>query len=252
VIIDAHAHLGFDTVYDHLFTAGSLLESQALDGIDITLVQPATVHDADSVRRYHDAIADLCEQYRGRFRGIANPNPHLPGGAYEREVARCVDELHFVGVKLHPAAHAVNPTGRDGRKVFALSAERALPVMVHTGAGIPWAAPALLEPLAAEYPDLPIIVAHAGAMILAAEAFQLAQRHPNVYLECSWTPGFVVAKWAEELGAARLMFGSDHAENAASEFAKLRTAGLSEEALEGVLGRTAATVFRLREKRGGR
>jgi predicted TIM-barrel fold metal-dependent hydrolase len=41
------------------------------------------------------------------------------------------------------------------------------------------------------------------------------------------------------------MFGSDHADNAAAELAKLRTAGLSEEELVWVLGGTALRVFGL-------
>jgi len=245
MIVDAHAHLGYDEVYDHDFTEEALLEGQAHNGIDLTLVQPATVHDEGSARRYHDAIADLASRHSGRFRGIANPNPHLPGDAYEREVRRCRDELGFIGVKVHPTAHAVNPVGRHGRRAFALAAELGLPVIVHTGAGIPWAAPALLEPIASEHPDLKIVVAHAGAMILAAEAFALAQRHANVYLECSWAAGFLVHAWARALGASRLMFGSDHAENAATELTKFRTAGLTEDELAWCLGKTAAAVFGL-------
>ena len=245
MIVDAHAHLGYDEIYDHDFTEAALVEGQARDGIDMTLVQPATVHDEGSARRYHDAIADLAARYPGRFRGIANPNPHLPGDAYERELRRCRDDLGFVGLKLHPAAHAVNPIGRHGRRAFALAEDLGWPVIVHTGAGIPWAAPALLEAISAAQPSLKIVVAHAGAMILAAEAFALAQRHPNVYLECSWTAGFLVHTWAHALGAQRLLFGSDHAENAPTELTKFRTAGLTDEELHWCLGNTAATVFGL-------
>ena len=79
MIIDAHAHLGMDDVFDENFTSDALLESQQRNGINVTLVQPAIVHDLDAVQRYHDAIADLCARYPVRFYGIGNPNPHLPG-----------------------------------------------------------------------------------------------------------------------------------------------------------------------------
>ena len=58
--------------------------------------------------------------------------------------------------------------------------------------------------------------------------------------------GFHVLAWAQVLGAGRLMFGSDHAENAATELTKFRTAGLNPAQLESALGSTAATVFRLK------
>lgn len=246
MIVDAHAHLGFDEAFDQEFPESELLESQRLNGIDATLVQPGTVFGLDSARRYHDAIADLCRRYPGRFRGIANPCPHLPADKYATEVRRCVRDLGFVGVKLHPMAHAANPVGRHGRRVFELAAELDIPVMVHTGAGIPWAAPSLLEGPAGQFPQVKIVLAHAGMMVLAAEAGQLAARHPNVYLECTWTGGHLVRNWVRSLGPQRVMFGSDHADNAATELAKFRSAGLSDEELDWTLGGAAADVFGLR------
>ncbi len=96
-IVDAHAHLGFDEVFDEDFTEAALLESQERNGIDVTLVQPGTVHNLNGVRRQHDAIAELARRFPGRFYGIANPSPHLPGEQYEQEALRCVKELGFVG-----------------------------------------------------------------------------------------------------------------------------------------------------------
>ena len=243
MIIDAHAHLGWDEVYDHDFTEGDLLRSQAANGIDVTLVQPAITHELDSAARYHDAIADLGARHPGRFKGIANPDPHLSGGAWEREVRRCIRDLGFVGVKMHPAAHAVNPGGRHGRLVFEACATLGVPLIVHTGSGIPWSAPSLLAPMAGMFPDLDVVVAHSGMMVLAGEAARLAVECPNVYLELSWTAGFLARQWATDFGAHRLLFGSDHAENAATELAKVRTAGLSDEEMGWVLGGTAARVF---------
>ncbi len=245
MIIDAHAHLGYDEVFDEDFTEAALLASQSRNNISLTLVQPGTVHDLGGVRKQHDAIADLIARHPGRFRGIANPNPHLPDGAYDREVRRCIGELGFVGIKVHPFAHAVNPLGRHGRHAFDLARELRVPVMVHTGAGIPWAAPSLLGPIAEGYPELKLVVAHAGAGILSAEAGLLAERHANVFLEPSWVGGFQVRSWVQTLGADRVMFGSDHGDNAEVELAKFRSAGLSPDELAWALGGTAAGVFGL-------
>jgi predicted TIM-barrel fold metal-dependent hydrolase len=120
--------------------------------------------------------------------------------------------------------------------------------MVHTGVGSPWADPALLEDVAAAKPSLSIVLAHAGHMAYAAEAGQVAGRHANVYLEPSWVGGFVIRRWVEGLGAERLMFGSDHADNAATELAKYRSMKLTDQQLEAILGGTAARVFGIEAK----
>lgn len=245
MIVDAHAHLGYDFIFDEDFRAEALLEGQEANGIDVTLVQPGTAHDLATVQRYHDAIAELARGHPGHFRGIANPNPHLPGDDYEVEVRRCIEDLGFVGIKMHPTAHAVNPVGKHGRRVFAVAHSLGVPVMVHTGAGIPWSAPSLLGPIAEEYPDLPIVIAHCGMMVLAGEAGQLAAAHDNVYLEASWTAGFLIREWVRTLGENRVMLGSDHADNAATEIAKVRSCGLKESEQQSVLGGNAAKVFGL-------
>ncbi len=244
MIIDTHAHLGFDFVFDEDFTEAELVEGQQANAIDVTIVQPGTAHDLGNVQTYHDQIADLCKRYPGRFYGMANPNPHLPGDQYPRELRRCVEELGFIAVKVNPRAHAVNPTGIHGRMVFELAAEFDIPVMVHTGSGIPWSAPSLLGPMAAEHPQVKIILAHAGG-VLAGEAAELMGRHDNVFMECSWTAGFNIGHWVKQFGAERIMFGSDHADNAAVELVKFRGLSLSDDELNMVLGQTAAEVFKI-------
>lgn len=245
MIIDVHAHLGWDQVFDERFTREEQLAKHDGFGVKATILQPATCHGLDEVKRQHDAIAALAREFPGAFYGMANPNPHLPDAEYEAELRRCVEELGFVGVKLHTFAHAVHPGSRDGRKVFRLARELKLPVMVHTGAGIPFANPAMLIPVAEEFGDVSVIMAHCGMMILAGETPLAMERCPNLYADVTWSSGFNVRRWAETIGAHRFMFGSDHADNTGTELAKLRTSGIPDEHLEWILHKTAASVFNL-------
>lgn len=245
MIIDVHSHLGWDHTFDREFTAEALLQKHEACGVEISIVQPGTCHDVETVRRQHDAIAALAAAHPGRFYGMANPSPHLPEAVYEAELTRCVRELGFIGVKLHPLAHACAPGSRDARKLFVLAAQLQIPVMVHTGTGIPFANPAGLIPLAQEFPQLKIVMAHSGFMIAAGDAATVLRLCPNVSADLSWTAGFLVRPWVKELGPRRFMLASDHADNCAAELAKLRGCGLSEEELEWVLGRTATEVFGL-------
>ena len=61
--------------------------------------------------------------------------------------------------------------------------------MVHTGPGIPFALPALCIPAARKYPDLKIVLAHAGFAVFTAEAQVAATVCDNLYLETSWCIG---------------------------------------------------------------
>lgn len=244
MIVDVHTHLGRDYVFEEDFPLKSLLSSMKENKIDISIVQPGAVIDLRTVVKEHNAIATLSKKMLGRIYGMANPNPHLQEGQYFKEVERCVKDLGFVAVKLHPLAHAVNPSKPAARRVFEAARGLKIPVMVHTGSGVPWSLPSAFIPLAEEFSDLNIVLAHSGGGIFASEASLAAQLRPNIYLETTWLPSSSTYAFCKTLGANRIMFGSDLPGNAATELAKFRSIGLSGEELEWCLGKTAAKVFR--------
>ncbi|MFC5471525.1 amidohydrolase family protein [Cohnella suwonensis] len=243
MIIDVHAHLGYDRVFDEDFTEQEQWEKIRQYGIDFTILQPALVHTVEEVRHQHDAIYELCRKHPDKFAGMANPNPHLPDAEYEREIRRCVEEMGFVGIKIHTSAHGVNPMGRDGLRVFELARTLGVPVMVHTGAGIPFANPSHLIPVAQQFPDVKIVIAHCGMMVLAGETYIAMKDHPNLYADITWTGGFLIRHWVHELGAHRFLFGTDHADNAGTELGKVRTSGLTEDDQQWILYKSALGVY---------
>ncbi len=102
--MDAHAHLGTCNVFDLDIPFESLLGAMDTNGIRAALVQPFPGRE-DPVK-LHDRIAEMRAQYPERFRGVASVNPHL-GDACLKEIRRCVEDLGFVGIKLHTIGHAV-------------------------------------------------------------------------------------------------------------------------------------------------
>jgi len=245
MIIDAHAHLGYDYAYEEDFSLEDLLGNMEKNKIDISVVQPGTAFDSKIVIAQHNAIGALSKDMPGRIFGMANPNPHLPSRLYRGELERCVSDLGFVGVKLNPPAHAVNPTQSAGKRVFETASDLRIPVMVHTGSGIPWSLPSTLIPIARDFPNLSIVLAHSGSNIFASEAALAARLCPNIYLETSWLPGFIIYEFCKTLGADRIMFGSDHGDNVATELTKFGSIGLADEELEWCLGKTAGKVFKI-------
>jgi predicted TIM-barrel fold metal-dependent hydrolase len=245
VIIDAHAHLGYDQIFEEEFNAENLLINMDKYKITASIVQPGVVLNLEEVIVQHNNIASLSEKASGRIFGMANPNPHLSKEKYQEELERCIKKLGFVGVKINPLAHAVNPTNLASMKVFEIASELEIPVMVHTGSGVPWALPSLLIPIAKGFPDLKIILAHCGGPLFSSEAELAAKICPNIYLETSWLPGTTIYHYCKTLGAHRVMFGSDHAENIATELTKYRTIGLSNKELRWCLWKTASSVFNI-------
>ncbi|MEM2091752.1 MAG: amidohydrolase family protein [Candidatus Bathyarchaeia archaeon] len=245
IIVDAHAHLGYDYVFEHEFNLKDLLMGMEMNGIDISIVQPGTTFDLETAVKQHNDIAELSKRMPGRIFGMANPNPHLPRSKYQEELERCVKDLGFVGVKLHPLAHAVNPNSSAGRNIFEAALDLKIPVMVHTGSGVPWSLPSMLIPIAREFPKLKIILAHSGGNLFAEEALLIAEAYPNIYLETSWTPSSAIRKFCRVLGSNRVMFGSDHPENVTVELTKFRSIGLGRKELEFCLGKTAIEVFNI-------
>ncbi|MFO7698588.1 MAG: amidohydrolase family protein [Anaerolineae bacterium] len=243
-IIDCHAHLGYDHVFDHDFTARELIETYDALGVEGAIVQPALCRPyLDDVRAYHDAIAELCDAHPGRFWGMASMTPHFSPDDLRAELTRCVRDLGFVGIKLTPIGHACSPSSRNGMALFALAEELGVSLMVHTGAGVPFSAPVQLIPGVERHPDLRVIVAHAGGELYMGETMLLV-RYDNVYFEPSWLGSQSTAKLLSAAGADRLLFSSDHASNVPTELAKYRSLadGL---ALESILGLNAATLFGL-------
>jgi predicted TIM-barrel fold metal-dependent hydrolase len=247
MIVDVHVHLGWDYTFDEDFSQAELIEKMNVYDVDVQIVQPGTCHTIEQARAQHNAIAELCQDFPGHFFGMANPSPHLPEQDYLEEIRRCIQDLSFIAIKLHPFASGVNPGSIAGRRSFEAARKFGVPLMVHTGAGFPFAGPVNLIPLAKEHADVKIVMAHCGQIIFSNEAAAVFDACPNVYGDTSWSAGFVLKQWCRTYGP-RFMLGTDHADNTGTELAKIRTVGLTPEEQSQFLGDTAVKVFGLAEE----
>lgn len=244
MIIDVHSHLGYDLVFDELITEEDLVHAYDANRVDVGIVQPLIVEPTHEPQmKIHDDVYGLTQKYPGRFYGMASLNPHCGKEFYWAEIKRCVKDLGFVGIKITPIGHAVNPMSRDGCMAFDAAREFKVPLMIHTGAGIPFALPSLIQPVAKQYKDVQVVVAHSGGGIAASEALIVARECENVYLETSWTAPHVCKAFVKALGASRIMFASDMFDNQVVEVHKWRTLGIPEADLEWVMWKTAAEVY---------
>lgn len=243
MIIDTHQHLGRSLFTDVETTRQELIAGMDANGIDIAFVMPQPTRD--DLHAYHDRIAADVEAAGGRLFGMASIDPWWSESDYIAEAKRCVDELGFVALKLHPLAHNIAANHREAEKAYRSAAELGVPLIVHTGLGSPWSLPSLCIPFARKYADLPVILAHAGWGVYSAEAFVAADVCENITLEPSWCPAYVAQKLARTFGVERMIFGSDHITNMPVELAKYRAIGLSDDELTSLFETNPKRLFSL-------
>lgn len=239
-VVDAHVHLGKCRVFGRDLHEEDVLNSMDEHNIGVSIVQPYP--GAPDPFAVHDAIAALGAS-TGRVVGLASLNPHRDEGEYFAEIERCVRQLGFVGVKLHTIGHALDPGSADATTVFSTAAELGVPVMVHTGPGLPFADPALLIAPARRFPGVTIVLAHAGAAIVTGNAIAVAEVCDNIVLETSWCRPGDIGVMVSRIGADRVMFGTDAPNNVATEIAKYGSIGLDDASIDAVLGGTARRIF---------
>lgn len=240
-IVDSHVHLGVCRVFGRDQSSETVLESMDQFEIDVSIVQPYP--GSPDPAAVHDEIHELHIKTERRIYGLASFNPHRDETEYYEEIRRCVQELGFVGVKLHTFGHAVDPGSKDARTVFTTARELGIPVMVHTGPGLPFADPALLLGPAREFSDVQIVLAHAGHGIVSGNAVAVAQVCDNVVLETSWCRPGDIGGMIDKLGGSRVMFGTDSPNNVSTELAKYSSLDLDDRTRAEVLGGTARRVF---------
>jgi predicted TIM-barrel fold metal-dependent hydrolase len=102
------------------------------------------------------------------------------------EAARCLDR-GARGIKLHPRAQKFMLTDERLAPVFAIAAERNVPILIHGGRGLPPISEDLAR-LVEDYPTVQLIIAHAGIADLAGLAGRLAGK-AGVFFDTSvWSP----------------------------------------------------------------
>ncbi len=241
MIIDVHCHAGYDYSFDEIYPFDKIISKMDKHDV-IQIVQPGTTHNLKRAREQHDAVYDLCREYPGKIFGMAAPNPHLEEDEYRDEIARCIKELGFNSIKLQTLATASHPNLEAGRRVFAAARKYKIPVLVHTGNGLPFASPVNLIDVARDFSDVNIIMSHTGAILLADEVTVALSTCPNLYADTSWAPGYLLVNWVRKF-PDRLMFASDLADNFDTELTKVMTYGFTDEEQQSILEGTARKVF---------
>jgi uncharacterized protein len=117
-------------------------------------------------------------------------------------------KIHPVHMHLSPDAHVEKTRlGRRLRAAYARAEELRMPVIFHTGTSVfpgannAYASVAPVERVLADFPDLPVILAHGGRPDQCDEAMRLVHAHANAWLDFSSLPPKRIPEWFGDLDA---------------------------------------------------
>ena len=244
-IFDAHVHLGTD-IDGMTGDLDGLLQIQERAGITRSFMFCLDEPDRHPGFR---APNDRTLDFAARSAGALVPFVRLDLAENPIEEAkRCLD-LGARGIKLHPRAQKFLLDDDRLAPVFALAAERKVPILIHGGRGLPPIPDALARLMDAYEPQL--IVAHAGIADLAALARHFSGR-PGVFFDTSvWSPLDILDLF-RLVAPEQVLYASDYpyGRQPASLLLSIRTArmaGLDDGQLRAMLGGSATRIANAEE-----
>lgn len=149
----------------------------------------------------------------------------LTGLAAVDRARRLVEEYGVRGFKFHPTVQGFNPSDEAHYPLYAAIEAAGAVALFHTGqtgigAGLPGGRglrlglsnPMLLDGVAADFPDLQIVMAH-PSVPWQEEALSVATHKHNTWIDLSgWSPKYFPAELVRYAGTIlkdRVLFGSD-------------------------------------------
>jgi len=209
----------------------------------------------------NEEIAELARKHSDVAIPFASINPHR-GEEGVRAAKRLINDYGVKGFKFHPTVQEFFPNDRLAYPLYEAIAEAKLPALFHTGqtgvgAGtrgggglrLKYSNPLCLDDVAADFPDMPIILAH-PSFPWQEEALSVATHKPQVYIDLSgWSPKYfppILVQYANTLLKDKILFGSDypvlHPEKWVEEFDKLP---IKPEVRTKIMKENAARLLRL-------
>jgi uncharacterized protein len=188
----------------------------------------------------NEEIAEAARRHPDVLIPFASIDP-AKGRAGVRQVRRLVEQHGVRGFKFHPNVQAFYPNDRAAYPLYEAIEECGAITVFHTGqtgigagaAGgggirLKYSNPLFVDDVAADFPQLPIILAH-PSFPWQDEALAVATHKPRVHIDLSgWSPKYFppqLVQYANTLLKDKVLFGTDYPlltpERWLADFAKL-------------------------------
>ena len=220
-------------------------------------------------RTSNDAVAEHIRRAPDRLVMFGCVDPAEPG--FMAELERCRGDLGCHGVKLGPIYQGIHPLDKRYYEIYRYCQRHRLPVMIHmattfsSGTPLDYARPAHMDQVAADFPELKIVLPHLGHP-WEGETIAAIRRQPNLFADVS---GLYYRPWqfynsmrllTEYRADGKVLFGSDFAATTTADSiaglrhvnAVLGQSGLPpvpEEVVEGIIHRDALGLLGIEDPR---
>ena len=244
-VIDFHAHLGRWPKVGMAHSPDRLIAIMDRSGVDRACL--FNIFHGRAAQG-NDEVAEVQRRYPERVIGFAFVTPHYPEEVAP-ELARAFDRLGLHGIKIYPGYAGKPLSDPCWDPVFRFAEQRRVPVLSHSWVGPGLCGPDLFAAVAERFPDLTLVLGHAGGTAEGRQqAMAAARTHPNLYLEIasSYRDDGSIEAMVEGVGADRVLFGSDlPLMDPRIHIGRVLCASIDEEAKAQILGGNAARLLGL-------
>jgi hypothetical protein len=189
------------------------------------VIFPVDAERETGFRRFNnEEVAEQAAKHADILIPFASIDP-AKGKAGAREARRLVESFGIKGFKFHPTMQGFSPNDRSAYVLYEAINETGMPVLFHTGqtgvgAGMAGGMgmklrlsnPMLIDDVAADFPDMKIILAH-PSFPWQEEALSVATHKSNVFIDLSgWSPKYfppILIQYANSILKEKMLFGSD-------------------------------------------
>jgi len=216
-IIDAHTHLGLTPEFRPCFgSTADFIRLMDITQTELSIFVPMGPLNGQFEAGYREAL-DLLKKYPDRLRAYTVFDPAWPDVSF-RWIREFQSHPGFVGVKIHPARHAVPPEDARYADLWGFADENRLVVLTHTWSPDPQkpvqnlSTPDRFAPVLEKHRHVRLMLGHAGGKETGERlAIDLMKRYPNCWADVSGdnlTLGRIESM-VGEAGADRFLYGTD-------------------------------------------
>jgi predicted TIM-barrel fold metal-dependent hydrolase len=192
--------------------------------IGLVMFTVDTEYEIGRRRIDNEEVLDAAKANSDVMIAFGSVDPHK-GKMGLREVTKLID-AGVGGFKFHPTCQGFFPNDPMAHPFYALMNEARLPVIFHSGHSgmgsglrgggglrLKYSNPMYLDDVAADFPDMTIIIAH-PSWPWQDEALSVSLHKPNVYIDLSgWSPKYFppqLIHYANTQLKHKMLFGTDY------------------------------------------
>lgn len=210
MIIDTHLHF-----YDGGFPPGAyepVAVNQMIDTLKRHDIRGAWISSLSSMVKDpihgNKVLYEFCKENLDVLKPFYSFNPNLPLEGMKQEIRKCVENYHAYGFKIHSWLSGCSVSTGSMYELAGLCAECGMPILFHDGTP-PYCDPLQIASLGKLYPNLKIILGHAGISDMHHDAIRAFNENENVYMCFCCTPVGDVEDIVNKVDTDRLFFGTD-------------------------------------------